>query len=379
MNSWGGQDRSTLEIARRLSQRWPVEVHAFTLEGKQLGLLEFHPVHPSFARPALLRNMLFHGATLLPLWLKAKFQGKKAPLIHATGACSLISDVIHVQFIHAAWSKTFAAMPLEFRSTQGMARSAYQKLVLEYDTRVEESLFTNKKRYIAISDSVARDLKTYFGIRDKITVIRHGVDSEKFRPSPGTRESIRTQCGVGPRELMIVFVGSYERKGLGPAIDAISRLSAANKARVKLVAVGGGNRAAFSAFAAKLGVAENLVFVEHTKEILPYYQAADLFLMPTFYEPFGLVILEAMACGLPCLVSRSAGASELMVEGASGSLIEDPANAAEISKKLELLLDDEKLRTRLGKGARKVAVRRSWDQVAEEYTTFFTPLLEGEK
>ncbi|MBI3557050.1 MAG: glycosyltransferase family 4 protein, partial [Deltaproteobacteria bacterium] len=340
MNSWGGQDRSTLEIARRLSQHWPVEVHAFSLEGKHRGKLDFHAVNPNIIRPMLLRSMLFHGATLVPLWLQAKLKGGSAPLVHATGACSLISDVVHVQFIHAAWHKAAQAMSPDYRVTEGMAKDAYQKLLYLYDSAMEKTLFTNKRRYIAISKSVANDLRKLFGLRTNVTVIYHGVDSTRFRPSHKNRKAVRRQCGVGDRDQMLLFVGSYERKGLGPAIETVSRFSPAHRSRVKLVAVGSGNTKLFSALAARLGVSANLVFAPHTKEIIPYYQAADIFVLPTFYEPFGLVILEAMACGLPCLVSACAGASELMTEGKSGMLIKDPGSAAEIAKKLERLLDN---------------------------------------
>ncbi len=97
-----------------------------------------------------------------------------------------------------------------------------------------------------------------------------------------------------------------------------------------------------------------------------YYAASDVLLLPSLYEPFGLSILEAMASGLPVLVSRDSGAAELINDGVDGLLINDPTDVAEISAKLGALLKDADLRTRLGKQARRAALQYPWDRVARE-------------
>jgi len=125
-----------------------------------------------------------------------------------------------------------------------------------------------------------------------------------------------------------------------------------------------------------LGVEENVLFISLKKEIATYYRACDLFLMPTLYEPFGLVILEAMSSGLPSIVSKIAGGAELIEDGVNGKLIQDPTNPKEVSESLKLILENDQLRFSMGKAARLTAEKRSWEQVAIEYEAVIEPLLK---
>lgn len=383
LNTWGGQDRSTLEIARRLSHHVPVDIYAFSLEpapDHTWGDVRFHKMSPQIKRPALAKTLLFYGETSVPLWLKPLFERGDRPLIHATGACSLISDVVHLQFIHSAWKSERDRLRTEvprFKSPRALAHDLYHQALLRFDIATERQAFKPGKHYIAIANCVARELATHFGITGNVRVIYHGVDSAHFRPSTEGREKLRESIGVKADDVMAVFVGAYERKGLAVAIESVALLGAKARSKIKLVAVGSGDTEGFTKLARKHGVLENVVFVGHKREILPYYQAADAFVLPTVYEPFGLVILEAMSCALPCVVSATAGASELIDDGASGMLVRDPFSAAELARKLEPLVLDRELRERLGRAARQIAVKRSWDQVASEYLDFLKPLLEN--
>ncbi len=109
-----------------------------------------------------------------------------------------------------------------------------------------------------------------------------------------------------------------------------------------------------------------MIFTGPTREGWRYYAASDVYLLPSLYEPFGLSILEAMASGLPVLVSRDSGAAELINDGVDGLLIQEPRDVTELSTKLGALLKDADLRTRLGRQARRTALRYPWDRVAGE-------------
>jgi len=107
-----------------------------------------------------------------------------------------------------------------------------------------------------------------------------------------------------------------------------------------------------------------VTFVSHTRDIAAYYAASDLFVFPTLYEPFGLVIVEAMASGLPVITSRLAAAADYIDDGVSGILLETPHQPQELASKVELLLADSGLRDTIGRRGREVAERFSWDEVA---------------
>lgn len=386
LNSWGGQERSTFQIASRLSKRWPLDVHSFTLDGESAGAaMKFHRVRPNIRRPFVAKATLYFLSTLWPFWIKPRLFGSQGakPLIHATGACSLLSDVVQVQFVQAAWKDELRKLEkVKWRGDASSSLDLYHRFVLEYDIVVEKQVYTPNKTYIAISRSVAHELEKYFGLKKNVHVVHHGVDTSLFCPASGKslseRAALRAQYGIAPDEIAILFVGAFARKGLGKAIEAVAGLERSQRGKVKLVAVGEGNRAAYENEARKLGVLDRLVLVRHTRNVVPFYQASDMFVLPTLYEPFGLVILEAMSCGLPVVTSKIAGASELIVDGESGKLISDPLDSGEISRHISALVNDTPLRERVGRNARQVALNQSWDKVADRYAEILSPLL-GEK
>ena len=391
LNTWDGQARSMLEIARRLSKRLPLDIYSFTVEDFGLrtkpneplwGDVRFFKIRPDLR---MFRSLVFSLRALVSL--SGAERGRPSSLIHATGACSWVSDVVQVQFVHAAWlekKRDAARTGIALNGEAGLAsipRQLYQSLVTRANFMSEKVIFRKGKTYIAIANRVAHELERHFGITEHVHVIHHGVDPEVF--SPARREEKnerwclpRQELGIPARDLVILFVGAYARKGLGPSIQALGLVERALLKNAWLVAVGTGDVAAYRSLARAAGVEDRLLLVRHTKNIVPYYQCADLFLLPTLYEPFGLVILEAMACGLAPLVSRLAGASELIGHGHSGHLIDDPTNPREIASALRGLLSNRALVRSYGRAARAVAETRSWDVVAREYAGILEPLLE---
>ncbi|MCM2322547.1 MAG: glycosyltransferase family 4 protein [Oligoflexia bacterium] len=395
LNPWGGHDRSTLEIARRLSHRWPVEIYAFSLADPEglgrWGKVRFHRIQPDPKRPMAARIGWFHAATLAPLRVLPRLRGRPVPLVHATGACALASDVVQVQFVNAAWEARQRELPEDVcarpysRGASGLATRArrfYYDSLLRYNLAVERRVYSRNKTYIAIARSVAEELRIHFGITEHVHVIHHGVDSERFCPATGEklaaeRAALRARLGIAEDEIVALFVGAYERKGLAVAIDALGLLVPEARAKVRLLAVGGGATEGFLARARALGVEERVLLHGPTKDIAAFYRAAEIFVLPTLYEPFGLVIIEAMASGLAPLVSRLAGGSELLEDGKSGSLIEDPADAREVARRWSELLANPALRRKMAAESRGIAEARSWDRVADEYAAVLAPLLGG--
>jgi UDP-glucose:(heptosyl)LPS alpha-1,3-glucosyltransferase len=167
-----------------------------------------------------------------------------------------------------------------------------------------------------------------------VRVIYNGVDCEKF--SPSCREKYRTEvrgkCGIGAEDFVALFVGSgWERKGLEFAIRAVAKSEG-----VTLLVVGRDrNEAKYRAMARKLGVGERVKFAGTTTEIERFYGAAEVLLLPTIYEPFSNVCLEAMACGLPVITSRANGVAELIANNVNGGVVENPSDTAAIAKWLE--------------------------------------------
>jgi UDP-glucose:(heptosyl)LPS alpha-1,3-glucosyltransferase len=163
-----------------------------------------------------------------------------------------------------------------------------------------------------LSKTVIREYYDYPA--ERIHVIYNGVDLDKFRPSP------RHADPEGPVRLL--FVGQdFKRKGLSPVIEALAQVRARGL-HCQLRVIGRDNPEPYRQQATHLGVADHVIFEGPTGTIQNAYQAADLFVFPTLYDPFANVCLEALACGLPVLTTTTNGSSEVVSEGIDGYVID---------------------------------------------------------
>jgi D-inositol-3-phosphate glycosyltransferase len=223
-------------------------------------------------------------------------------------------------------------------------------------------------RVICASEGERRLLTDVYGVSPLRAVqVPCGVNTDHFRPMPRARA--RKALGLPPDERLVLYVGRIEPlKG----IDILVRAAAEIEGRFRLLVVGGdakdaARKAQLRTLAAQLGIAERVTFrdaVSHA-ELPQYYNAADVGVVPSYYESFGLVALEAMACGLPVIASRVGGLAETVRDGKTGYLI--PWRCPEpFAERLQLLLDNESLRRSLGRGARANVERFRWPAVAAQ-------------
>jgi len=196
---------------------------------------------------------------------------------------------------------------------------------------------------------------------DRIAIAYNGVDAERF--TPGLRERAghaqRQTLGIAPDDLVVLFVGSgFARKGLGPLISALSRL-VARGLRPVLIVAGGGRTRVWQRRAARAGLAGRVRFVGHVHEPEAFYAAADVFALPTFFDPFANATLEAMASGLAVVTSRQNGAAEIIAPGINGLVIEAAQDVQALADAL-VCLTDSAVRMALGAAARQTALQFPW-------------------
>jgi len=166
--------------------------------------------------------------------------------------------------------------------------------------------------------------------------------------------------------------GDWHRKGLLYVIEALSLLL---RRDVKLVVVGSGDEKFYGQLAELKRVRERIIFVSSSSNLWEYYAASDVFVFPTIYEPFGLVIVEAMASGLPVITSKVAGAADLIIDGVNGLLLRIASDVNDLAVKIELLLSNAELRKTMGEHARETAEEFSWDRVAQKTLEVYNTVL----
>ncbi len=206
----------------------------------------------------------------------------------------------------------------------------------------------------------------YYADPQKIAVVPLGVDLERFRPID--QAQARKQLGFKD-ERIVLFVGRIEPlKGVDILINAAAMLE--SDVECSVLIVGGDETTAGSvdelrSLASNLGIGHRVAFVgavDHEKLPL-FYNAADVCVVPSHYESFGLVAVEAMACGVPVVASRVGGMARTVRDGETGYLI--PWLCPEpFAERIEMLLENESLRRSLGEAARDAVARYRWDTVA---------------
>lgn len=229
----------------------------------------------------------------------------------------------------------------------------------------------NCKLFITNSRLIKDQIIELFGIPgEKILVIYNGVDQALFNEDlKKHRKALREQYSISDDELVILFVANnWERKGLATIIDAMQK--AGNKS-ARLLIVGRGDARRYIALAKKKNIApERLVFIGRTERVERYYGMADVFVLPTRYEPFSNVCLEAMACGLPVATTRMNGASELIRPSKNGFIIEDWSDSDALARIIKIW-SDRAVREGMGAHALRTAKDYTWERHIEETSRVF--------
>jgi len=201
-------------------------------------------------------------------------------------------------------------------------------------------------------------------------VIGNGVDVERFRPPTDAGRSVaRRGLRLGPDDRMVLFIGNeFGRKGLPVLVDAMASLPP----EVHLVVVGGtlDMISSESAREAAAVLGDRLHFAGTHPDPRPWLHAADVLAMPSAYESYGLVVLEALACGVPVVATPTGCVPDVVVEGVNGAVVEATADGLARGLKRVLALDPLTVRV----AAREGAERHSWTMVARRYLDVLTEL-----
>jgi len=163
----------------------------------------------------------------------------------------------------------------------------------------------------------------------------------------------------------------FDRKGLEYVIRALPKVK--NK-KTNLLVIGRkdvSDMPFYQKLSEELNIAKKIKFIGLTPEVDKYLASSDMFLFPTLYEPFGLVILEAMSSGIPVITSKAAGAAELIENMKDGIILKNTKDYNEIAQKINYLLEDKERMKEMGKRARMRAEKYSWNAAAEKMLKVF--------
>jgi len=227
--------------------------------------------------------------------------------------------------IHQAWMQRRDAASSVFRRWMYRLNGKHKEAL-----QLEHALFSGgARRVIANSEMVKREAEEFYGYpAERIDLVRNGVPVNVFRPDPETRALRRKILRLTEDQIAVLFVGSgWERKGLHHAIEAVKSLGG----NFRLLVAGRGRRQKLDdRVVQRLGP---------VRDVPALYAAADIFLLPTLYDPFSNACLEALAAGVPVITTRDNGFSEVIEDGVHGSIIHAPSDVEQICRALRYWAD----------------------------------------
>ncbi len=302
-------------------------------------------------------------------------------------------DLVHTNY----WLSGWVGMELKKRQGTKQVHTYHSLGVIKYNTieniplvasqrlLVEKQVLETAERIVATSPQEQEHMRSLVSQKGEINIIPCGTDIKRF--GSVERQAARETLGIDPETKVALYVGRFDpRKGIETLVRAVRESKFYESKQLQLIIGGGctpGNsdeqeRNRIAGIVNELGMSECTSFPGClSRETLPvYYAAADVCVVPSHYEPFGLVAIEAMACGTPVVASDVGGLQFTVVNEETGLLV-PPQNVPAFNHAIDRILSNSPWQQELGKGAKKRVINKfSWNGVASELDQLYTQILQ---
>jgi UDP-glucose:(heptosyl)LPS alpha-1,3-glucosyltransferase len=338
--SRGGERYFLFLMDELLKRGHQVHVCAAKLEGTD-GRIAYHKI-PVWKHPRSLRMLTFLRNSRL-LVANHKFD-----VIHGTGGCFALNVLNPHGGVEKAYLKQeFASIDNRlYFAARWLKRhlSLYHYLELWIQKRLYTG--TSVKKVIAVSRMVKQQIITHFNLsEERIALVFNSVDLTRFTPANRARyrAAKRAELGIDDKDIVLFILGNnYRLKGLKPLIRSVALLKRQfPDQRIKLLVAGRGQIARYRWLARWLGVLDSVLFLGSISNSEQYYAAADIYVHPTFFDVCSLVVLEALASGLPVITTKFNGASEAIESDLAGAVLEDPGDVQALARAISRFLSHE--------------------------------------
>jgi len=360
-----GQGRANYEIVLEAIRRgYHVTLVAINVspELQQNSQVKWIPISVKGFPTALLSNLVFTWQSRH--WLQQHHH--EFDLLQVYGCVTdYPADINTFQFVHSGWLRS----PAHTWRLQKNLYGAYQWLFTALNAHWEKKACQISKILVAVSEGIKQELIDIGVDQKKIRVILNGVDVEEFVPE--VRE--RSQFSLPEQVTLALFAGDIRtnRKNLDTVLHGLVHVP-----DLHLAVVGNVTKSPYPQLASQLGLSERVHFLGYRRDIAEIMKAVDFFVFPSRYEPFGMVVSEAMATGLPVITTAISGVAEI-VTPESGVVLNDSEDVIALTDAMAKLASDRDLRLQMGQVARAIAEQHTWKSKAKIYVDLFEEVHQG--
>ncbi|MGA2901013.1 MAG: glycosyltransferase family 4 protein [Candidatus Acidiferrales bacterium] len=372
-----GSERITVEWLSHLPDEFDIHVYSQRVEDFDESKFTWHRI-PKLPGPHLLNFLWWLAANRLWRYWDGRFRGLRHDLVFSAGANCLDADAICVHIVFAEYTRQVrGGMSFLRNPLWEWPRLLHRRLYYGISVLMEGRAYKNcETKLIVYSRKTGRELKQFYGRTDRIPVLHLGLDHSVFNTTvrAALRGRAREELKLAENQFTLILVGNdWRNKGVPVLLDALAHL---RDLPVVLLIVSREDQSSCQGLITEKKLDDRVFFLPPRKDIEFYYAAADAYAGPSLQESYGIPPAEAMACGLPVIVSAAAGVSEIVSDDVDAMVLDDPTDADKLATMIRRLYEDKELRNRLGSKARETARRYTWDRNGRDLAVILEEILQ---
>lgn len=369
-----GTERITIEWLSHLPDAFEIDIYSQRVEDFDPSKFTWHRI-PKLPGPHLLNFVWWVAANYAWRAWDRWFRSLKYDLVFSPGINGFDADVISVQIVFAEYLRQAGAeLGFSRNPVSSWPRLLHRKLYYRLLIWLEGLTYSNPETNLVLyARKTGEDIRRFYRRTETLPVLYLGLDHDVFNPSRRRllRDIARKEIGLPENQFALLLVANdLLKKGLPVLLDALQRISSLG---IGLLVVSREADRPYRSALRELG--GRVRFLPLRKDVEFYYAAADAYVGPSIEDTFSMPPAEAMACGLPVIVSAAAGVSEIVTDGVDGLILKDARDAVSLAAIIRRLYEEKEFRERLAERAAETARGYKWENNGRDLAAIFQDAL----
>lgn len=371
-----GTERIVVEWIAQLAGEFEIHIYSQRVEDLDLCSVQWHRVS-RLPGPHLFGFLWWFAANHLQRIWDRRMRGLRYDIVFSPGINCLDADAVSIHIVFAEFLRRVREeLKLSRNPVRAWPKIIHRQIYYRLVILLEKRVYSNPRvQLILTSRRTAGELERFYGRKEHFPVVLAGLDHGVFNPErrASLRDVARREFSIGEAHFALLLIGNdWRKKGLLALLDALAQT---RELRLRLLVVTRESDPALETMVRERGLSSAVQFLPPRKAVEYFYAAADAYVGPSLEDTYALPVIEAMACGLPVIVSARAGASDVVTDGVDGLILRDPMDSARLADMIRSLYTDPALCSRLGARAAVTARQFTWERNGRDVAAVFEEIL----